>query len=148
MDIERIGALRDWDGMGARPQGGSIPSDLSCAKTIPGEGRGSRTPGALKSATQSSVASRRSLKQGLSVVVAARQLGHTVLAERHQLWLGGVVEWKDGLGRAVGSWRGAVSAVESFALVTHPMRQERLRVIVDPLVEQSGNLPAQVGGTI
>ena len=81
-------------------------------------------------------------------MVTARQLRHTNLARGQQLWRDGVVEWEDGLRLGVAGGRDAVGAMEPCALVAHPMRQKRVGIIVDPLVEQGGNLPAQVGRAI
>jgi hypothetical protein len=80
--------------------------------------------------------------------MTARQLGQANLAVRHGLWRGRMVEWEDSLRRGVGRWRNSTGAIEPCALVAYPMRQESVRVIVDPLVEQGGNLSAQIGGAI
>ena len=82
------------------------------------------------------------------MLLAASQFWHTFLALRHQLWSRGMAKWEDGLRLGVGGVQAMPGLAKLFALVAHPAGQECLRVIVDPLVKQRGNLSPQVGGTI
>jgi hypothetical protein len=60
----------------------------------------------------------------------------------------GMAERENGLGRRTGLLLRAITVKEAVTLVTHPSCQQGLGVVLDPLIQQGGDLAAQIGGAV
>lgn len=83
-----------------------------------------------------------------SALPAVRQLRQALLAARQQLRSGELVKGEFGLWQRVRLVRHTSAGAQQSAIFAYPAGQQSLRVVLDPLVEERGDLPAQVRGMI